>query len=84
MTRESIKNMLVFKDDCISRPYKDGTLQPFEVVCADENVFVIGPVSYDENTQLCTTSYDHLEAYSNDKTINTLESLGFVLCNEED
>ena len=42
MTRESIKNMLVFKDDCISRPYKDGTLQPFEVVCADENVFVIG------------------------------------------
>ena len=72
--------MLVFNDDCISRPDKDGTLQPVEIVCADENVFVIGPVSYDENTKRCMTSYDHLEAYSNDKTINTLENLGFVLC----
>ena len=83
MTRENIKNMLVFRDDCVARPHKDGSAQPFEVVCADENVFVIGPISHDKKTKAYTTDLDHLEAYPNDKTNNTLEDLGLVLCDPD-
>ena len=83
MTRENIKNMLVFKEDCIARPSDNDSIQPFEVVCADENVFVIAPIACDKENNAYTTDYEHLEAYSNDKGINTLEDLGFILCDVE-
>lgn len=52
--------------------------QPYQVVCADENCFVIGKSRYDEKEQCRITSYENLEAYSNDETINTLEELRFI------
>ncbi len=70
-------NMLVSKEDCLARDNGDNTLTPYEVVCADENVFVIAPVSLNDDDS-CTTDYQQLEAYSNDKSINSLESLGFI------
>lgn len=70
-------NMLVSKEDCLARENGDNTLTPYEVVCADENVFVIAPVSINDDDS-CTTDYEQLEAYSNDKSINSLENLGFI------
>lgn len=70
-------SILVSKEDCLARDNGDNTLTPYEVVCADENVFVIAPVSLNDDDS-CTTDYQQLEAYSNDKSINSLESLGFI------
>lgn len=52
--------------------------QPYQVVCADEICFVIGKVYYDEHEKSQCTSYEDLEAYSNDETVNTLEGLKFT------
>ena len=56
--------------------------QWYGVVCADEDCFVIGKAHYDEKEQCRHISYDGLEAYSNDETVNTLEELNFY--KEED
>lgn len=81
MTREDVKNMLVFKEDCVIRADNENTAMPFEVVCADENVFVIAPISYNEQDDICTTDYTRLEAFSNDKSINTLDQIGLIVVN---
>lgn len=70
-------DMLVFKEDAIARKNDDNTLTPYEVVCADENVFVIAPITLNDDDS-CTTDYGELAAYSNERSINTLEDLGFV------
>jgi hypothetical protein len=64
---------LVQTKDIIER---DG--QAYEVVIADSNIFVIGAYSFDEEEACYTTSYENLEAYSNDESVNTLARLGFV------
>lgn len=71
------ENMIVFKEDAIARKNADNTLTPYEVVCADENVFVIAPISLNDDDS-CTTDYEKLEAYSNDKSIMTLEQMNFI------
>ena len=71
------ENMIVFKEDAIARKNADNTLTPYEVVCADENVFVIAPISLNADNS-CTTDYEKLEAYSNDSTILTLEQMNFI------
>jgi hypothetical protein len=64
--------MLVKTGDFIKRDEAE-----YEVIIADENLFVIGDVRYDDIEGCCTTSYERLEAYSNIDSINTLEQLGF-------
>ncbi len=65
--------MLVKNGDYICR-----NNQWYGVVCADENCFVIGKASYDETEKCRHISYENLEAYSNDETVNTLEELNFI------
>jgi hypothetical protein len=49
----------------------------YEVVIADENVFVICPIIYDEVEKSNIVKYDKSEIYANQKSINTLEGLRF-------
>lgn len=69
--------MIVQKDDYLKR---DGTL--YRAVCCDEEVFIIGKV--EARGDHLITSYEHLEAYSNDPAINTLADLKFAKTNKED
>lgn len=52
-----------------TRLKRDG--KTYEVVCADARTFVLGEADGGH------VSYNHLEAYSNDPSINTLENLNF-------
>ena len=55
---------------------RDG--QKYEVVIADDNIFVICPIVYDEAEQSDIVKYDKAEIYANQKSINTLEELEFI------
>ncbi|WP_432748665.1 hypothetical protein [Pectinatus frisingensis] len=70
---ELAENMIVSTGDNIARKNDDNTLTPYEVILADTSKFIIVPVNIDGST-----GFDNLEAYSNDKTINTLEKLDFI------
>lgn len=70
--------MLVKKGDFVGKDDGDGTLIPFEVICADTSVFVTAPVKLKKDGKHTTTNYNHLAAYSNMSSINTLEELHFV------
>lgn len=50
----------------------------YGVICADEECFVIGRRFYNIEQKCYTTDYTYLEAYSNDKAINTLSDLNFI------
>lgn len=50
----------------------------YQVIIADDNVFVLGQLIYD-NIKGCDTLSDDLKMYKNQTHINTLESLGMVL-----
>lgn len=67
--------MLVRKGDYLQR---DGKV--YCVVCADDEVFVIGRRYYDVLHACYKVSYTNLEAYSNDEAINTLKILNFSIC----
>ena len=49
----------------------------YEVVIADDNIFVICPVVYDEQEKSDVVKYDKAEIYANQSSINTLEELRF-------
>ena len=53
----------------------------YEVIVCDACIFVIGEVIYDENEKRRYTSFENLEAYSNDETVNTLADLKFTIKN---
>lgn len=49
----------------------------YEVVIADDNIFVICPIVYDEKEESDIVKYDKSEIYANQSSINTLEKLRF-------
>lgn len=49
----------------------------YEVVIADDNIFVVCPVVYDEKEKSDVVKYDKSEIYANQSSINTLEELRF-------
>ena len=51
--------------------------QKYEVVIADDNIFVVCPVVYDEKEKNDIVKYDKAEIYANQSSINTLEELRF-------
>lgn len=51
--------------------------QKYEVVVADDNVFVVCPLVYDEKEKSNIVKYDKAEIYANQDCINTLEELRF-------
>lgn len=65
--------MLVTKGEVIVR---NGI--PYEVVICDEELFVVGEMRYIKKDGCIRTNYEHLEAYSNDETVNSLTQLNFV------
>lgn len=73
--------MLVKKDDCL-RKIKNN--KHYRVLMADEEMFLIGysNIKYKKlNNDLhyeAKTNCEKIKLYSNDESINTLESLGFV------
>lgn len=77
---EDTLKQLVQKEDTLARKIDDETLQPYEVVSADSQVFIIAPISYDEEQECYMTDYGKLESYSNDPSVNSLEDLHFKLC----
>lgn len=64
--------MLVKTKDIIVR-----NKQKYEVVIADDNIFVICPIGYDEKEKSDIVKYDKAEIYANQSSINTLEELRF-------
>ena len=51
--------------------------QKYEVVIADDNIFVVCPIIYDVEEQSEIVKYDIAEIYANQENINTLEDLKF-------
>ena len=49
----------------------------YEVVIADDNIFVICPIVYDKKEKSDVVKYDKAEIYANQSSINTLEELRF-------
>lgn len=76
LTNELFENFeqLVKTNDVLIR---DGIR--YEVVIADDNIFVICPMEYDEAEGSIVTHYDAPEIYANQSSINTLEELRFTL-----
>jgi len=58
--------------------------QRYQVIIADDNIFVICKVNYNKKEGCDVTSYLHPEVYSNDSEINTLEELKFSIVNKID
>lgn len=52
----------------------------YEVVIADDNIFVVCPVVYDEKEKSDIVKYDKAEIYANQDCINTLKDLRFEKC----
>ena len=70
-----MSEQLVRTNDMLIRDSKK-----YEVVIADDNIFVICPIIYDEKEQSDIVKYDKAEIYANQSSINTLEELGFENC----
>lgn len=51
--------------------------QKYEVVIADDNIFVVCPVVYDKKEKSEVVKYGKAEIYANQQSINTLEELRF-------
>lgn len=49
----------------------------YEVVIADDNIFVVCPVVYSKREQSQIVKYTKAEIYANQSSINTLWELGF-------
>ena len=67
-----MSEQLVITNDVLIR---DG--KKYEVVIADDNIFVICPIVYDEKEKSNIVKYDKAEIYANQSSINTLEELRF-------
>jgi hypothetical protein len=57
--------------------YEENRVQRFQVVIADDNIFVICPIIYDEKEKSDIVKYDKAEIYANQLSVNTLEELRF-------
>jgi hypothetical protein len=53
--------------------------QRYQVIIADDNIFVICKVNYNKKEGCDVTSYAHPEVYANQSDINTLEELHFSI-----
>lgn len=53
----------------------------YEVIIADDNIFVIGKMRYTKRDGWIT-SFTKVEIYSNLESINTLEQLRFTKCSK--
>lgn len=51
--------------------------QKYEVVIADDNIFVVCPIIYEKKEKIDVVKYDKAEIYANQSSINTLEELRF-------
>lgn len=49
----------------------------YEVVIADDNIFVVCPLKYSKKEKSMIVKYSRPEIYCNQKDINTLSDLGF-------
>ena len=49
----------------------------YEVVIADDNIFVVCPLKYSKKERCTVVKYSHPEIYANQISINTLTELGF-------
>lgn len=67
-----IAEKLVRTNDILIRDNKK-----YEVVIADDNIFVICPVVYNKKEKSQIVKYDKAEIYANQSSINTLEELKF-------
>lgn len=65
--------MLVNKGEILTR---DGLT--YEVICCDEQYFIVGQRDYHPEKKCFSTDFTKLEAYSNDETVNTLAQLNFA------
>lgn len=67
-----MSEQLVRTNDMLIRDNKK-----YEVVIADDNIFVICPIVYDKKEKSDIIKYDKAEIYANQSSINTLEELRF-------
>lgn len=51
--------------------------QKYEVVIADDNIFVVCPIIYSKKEKSDVVKYDNAEIYANQDCINTLKDLRF-------
>ena len=51
--------------------------QKYEVVIADDNIFVVCPIIYDEKEESEIVKYSEAEIYANQDCINSIEDLNF-------
>lgn len=56
----------------------------YEVVIADENIFVICPVVYSRREKSQIVKYTKTEIYANQSNLNTLQELGFEAIKRSD
>lgn len=49
----------------------------YEVVIADDNIFVVCPIVYSKREMSAIVKYNKAEIYANQSNINTLWELGF-------
>ena len=52
----------------------------YEVVIADDNIFVVCPLKYSKKENCMIVKYSKPSIYANQKDINTLTDLGFYFC----
>ena len=58
----------------------DRNMQLYEVVIADDNIFVVCPLKYSKKEKSMMVKYSRPEIYSNQSSLNTLDELGFWRC----
>lgn len=66
------KNKLVKTGDWLER-----NMKLYEVVIADDNIFVVCPLKYSKKEKCLIVKYSRPEIYANQEKINTLTDLGF-------
>lgn len=71
-TNNILETPLVTTGDIVKRKGKY-----YEVIIADENIFVICRLKWSNKERSYITKYNRPEVYANQRDINTLEELGF-------
>lgn len=69
------KNTLVKTGDWLDR-----NMKLYEVVIADDNIFVVCPLKRSKKEKCLIVKYSRPEIYANQEEINTLTDLGFSRC----
>lgn len=67
---------MVKTGDVLVRPDGDFAI-PYEVIIADDKLFVVGAIKANEDGSL-HTDFSKPEIYSNDPSVMTLDDLGFI------